>query len=70
MQVRSSSSLSQSMGTNKRMHRKSKNHKSESEEYDSLGSDSESGSGEHISSKTESANHLDDSGPLNFSNSK
>lgn len=55
------------------MHRKSKNHKSESEEYDSLGSDSESGSGEHIGaagSKTESANHLDDSGPLNFSNSK
>lgn len=70
--MRSGSSLSQSVGTNKRVHRKSKNHKSESEEYDSLGSDSESGSGEHVGggSKTESASHLEDSGPLNFSNSK
>lgn len=56
------------MGTAKRTRRKSKHHKSESEEYDSLGSDTESGSGEHgTSSRTESSNHLEDSGPPSFS---
>ena len=41
--------------------RKSKSHKSESEEYDSLGSDSDTEQG--TSSRTESSNHLDDPGP-------
>lgn len=52
-------------GSGKRGRRRSKPQKSESEEYDSLGSDTESGSGEHVtSSRTESSNHLDgDSGP-------
>ncbi|XP_021938244.1 Down syndrome cell adhesion molecule-like protein Dscam2 [Zootermopsis nevadensis] len=44
-----------------RVGRKSKSHKSESEEYDSLGSDSDTEQG--TSSRTESSNHLDDPGP-------
>lgn len=66
MQVRSSASSQQNIGTGKRSHgRKSKALKSESEEYDSLGSDTESGEhGEHgISSRKD----LDENGPVNFS---
>ncbi|KAG7198492.1 hypothetical protein KM043_005868 [Ampulex compressa] len=44
-----------------RARRKSKSFKSESEEYDTLGSDSDTEVG--TSSRTESSNHLDDSGP-------
>lgn len=51
------------MGNIKRSHRKSKTLKSESEEYDSLGSDTESGSGDHMRSKME---HLDDHEPPSF----
>ncbi|XP_033606866.1 Down syndrome cell adhesion molecule-like protein Dscam2 isoform X4 [Cryptotermes secundus] len=47
--------------TRSRAGRKSKPHKSESEEYDSLGSDSDTEQG--TSSRTESSNHLDDPGP-------
>ncbi|XP_069692741.1 cell adhesion molecule Dscam2-like [Periplaneta americana] len=47
--------------TRSRAGRKSKSHKSESEEYDSLGSDSDTEQG--TSSRTESSNHLDDPGP-------
>lgn len=65
LQVRSNASSQQNIGTGKRSHgRKSKTQKSESEEYDSLGSDTESGSGEHgINSRKD----LDESGPVNFS---
>lgn len=59
-------------GKNKNNHRggrrKSKSFKSESEEYDSLGSDSEaenSGTEQGVSSRTESSNQLD--GPLSQS---
>lgn len=62
LQVRSSQ---QNIGTGKRGHgRKSKTQKSESEEYDSLGSDTESGSGEH---GIHSRKDLDENGPVNFS---
>lgn len=44
----------------KRSHRKHKTQKSESEEYDSLGSDTESGSGDHIRNRTDQSIHLDD----------
>ncbi|XP_046620086.1 Down syndrome cell adhesion molecule-like protein Dscam2 isoform X2 [Neodiprion virginianus] len=44
--------------------RKSKSFKSESEEYDTLGSDSDTEVG--TSSRTESSNHLDDSGPTSM----
>lgn len=44
----------------KRSHRKHKSQKSESEEYDSLGSDTESGSGDHIRSRLDHPMHLDD----------
>lgn len=44
----------------KRSHRKHKTQKSESEEYDSLGSDTESGSGDHIRSRLDQTIHLDD----------
>lgn len=47
----------------KRSHRKHKTQKSESEEYDSLGSDTESGSGDHIRSRLD---HLDDHEPNSF----
>lgn len=69
MKVRSSLSSQQNIGTGKRSHgRKSKTQKSESEEYDSLGSDTESGSGEHGNNmRKDSSNHLDDNGPVNFS---
>ncbi|GLG93720.1 Uncharacterized protein GBIM_01078 [Gryllus bimaculatus] len=43
-----------------RQRRKSKSFKSESEEYDTLGSDSDTEQG--TSSRTESSNHLDDPG--------
>lgn len=64
-QVRSNVSSQQNIGTGKRSHgRKSKTQKSESEEYDSLGSDTESGSGEHgINGRKD----LEDNGPVNFS---
>ncbi|XP_015431460.1 PREDICTED: Down syndrome cell adhesion molecule-like protein Dscam2 [Dufourea novaeangliae] len=47
-----------------RPRRKSKSFKSESEEYDTLGSDSDTEVG--TSSRTESSNHLDDSGPASI----
>ncbi|KYN00443.1 hypothetical protein ALC62_08747 [Cyphomyrmex costatus] len=47
-----------------RARRKSKSFKSESEEYDTLGSDSDTEVG--TSSRTESSNHLDDSGPMSI----
>ncbi|KAL0115399.1 hypothetical protein PUN28_010725 [Cardiocondyla obscurior] len=47
-----------------RARRKSKSFKSESEEYDTLGSDSDTEVG--TSSRTESSNHLDDSGPTSM----
>ncbi|XP_076177344.1 cell adhesion molecule Dscam2 isoform X6 [Ptiloglossa arizonensis] len=47
-----------------RARRKSKSFKSESEEYDTLGSDSDTEVGN--SSRTESSNHLDDSGPASI----
>lgn len=47
-----------------RARRKSKSFKSESEEYDTLGSDSDTEIG--TSSRTESSNHLDDSGPTSI----
>lgn len=49
----------------KRSHRKHKSQKSESEEYDSLGSDTESGSGDHIRSRLDQM-HLDDHEPNSF----
>lgn len=70
-QVRSSASSQQNIGTGKRSHgRKSKTQKSESEEYDSLGSDTESGSGEHGRSRKDSSHHLDENGPVNFSSNQ
>lgn len=50
----------------KRSHRKHKTQKSESEEYDSLGSDTESGSGDHIRSRLDHSMHLDDHEPSSF----
>lgn len=50
----------------KRSHRKHKTQKSESEEYDSLGSDTESGSGDHIRSRMDQSMHLDDHEPTSF----
>lgn len=50
----------------KRSHRKHKTQKSESEEYDSLGSDTESGSGDHIRSRMDQSMHLDDHEPASF----
>ena len=50
----------------KRSHRKHKTQKSESEEYDSLGSDTESGSGDHIRSRLDQSMHLDDHEPASF----
>lgn len=50
----------------KRSHRKHKSQKSESEEYDSLGSDTESGSGDHIRSRLDQSMHLDDHEPASF----
>ncbi|XP_034948781.1 Down syndrome cell adhesion molecule-like protein Dscam2 isoform X2 [Chelonus insularis] len=47
-----------------RSRRKSKSFKSESEEYDTLGSDSDTEVG--TSSRTESSNHLDDSAPTSI----
>lgn len=47
-----------------RSRRKSKSFKSESEEYDTLGSDSDTEVG--TSSRTESSNHLDDSAPVSI----
>lgn len=47
-----------------RSRRKSKSFKSESEEYDTLGSDSDTEVG--TSSRTESSNHLDDSAPASI----
>lgn len=54
------------MGNIKRSHRKTKTQKSESEEYDSLGSDTESGSAEHIRSRLEQSMTLDEHESTNF----
>lgn len=67
----SNSNSNSNTGTIKRMRRKSKSFKSESEEYDSLGSDTDTGSAENcgVSSRTESANNLIDGsvgGSLNY----
>lgn len=51
-------------GTEKRNRRKSKAIKSESEEYDSLNSDSDMSGG--VNSRTESSSHLDDSATTSF----
>lgn len=56
----------QNIGIIKRSHRKHKTQKSESEEYDSLGSDTESGSGDHIRSRLDQSMHLDDHEPTSF----
>lgn len=54
------------MGITKRSHRKHKTQKSESEEYDSLGSDTESGSGDHIRHRLDQSIHLEDHEPTSF----
>ncbi|XP_043279367.1 Down syndrome cell adhesion molecule-like protein Dscam2 isoform X3 [Venturia canescens] len=56
--------VDQYMKVRGRSRRKSKSFKSESEEYDTLGSDSDTEVG--TSSRTESSNHLDDSGPASI----
>lgn len=56
----------QNMSKIKRSHRKHKTQKSESEEYDSLGSDTESGSAEHIRSRLEQSMTLEEHEPTNF----
>lgn len=66
MQTHSTSNSAQNMGIMKRSHRKHKTQKSESEEYDSLGSDTESGSGDHIRSRLDQSMHLDDHEPTSF----
>jgi hypothetical protein len=69
---RSSSSASgmviNSSGTGQRSRKKSKKFSTESEEYDSLNSDSDTVSRElDATSRTESSNCLDEVGPVNFS---
>lgn len=55
-------------GTGQRQRKKSKKFNTESEEYDSLNSDSDTVSRElDATSRTESSNCLDDPGPVNFS---
>lgn len=55
-------------GTGQRPRKKSKKFNTESEEYDSLNSDSDTVSRElDATSRTESSNCLDDPGPVNFS---
>jgi len=55
-------------GTGPRSRKKSKKFNTESEEYDSLNSDSDTVSRElDATSRTESSNCLDDTGPVNFS---
>lgn len=55
-------------GTGQRPRKKSKKFNTESEEYDSLNSDSDTVSRElDATSRTESSNCLDDTGPVNFS---
>lgn len=55
-------------GTGGRVRKKSKKLNTESEEYDSLNSDSDTGSRELDGpSRTESSNCLDEGGPVNFS---
>lgn len=64
---RSSNSVISS-GTGQRSRKKSKKFNTESEEYDSLNSDSDTVSRElDATSRTESSNCLDDPGPVNFS---
>lgn len=63
-----SASGSINTGTGQRPRKKSKKFNTESEEYDSLNSDSDTVSRElDATSRTESANCLDDPGPVNFS---
>lgn len=60
-----------STGTGQRTRKKSKKFNTESEEYDSLNSDSDTVSRElDATSRTESSNCLDDTGPVNFSSKK
>lgn len=59
-------SSAQNLGNIKRSHRKAKTQKSESEEYDSLGSDTESGSAEHIRSRLEQTMTLEEHETTNF----
>jgi hypothetical protein len=63
-----SSSGGVNLGTGQRSRKKSKKFNTESEEYDSLNSDSDTVSRElDATSRTESSNCLDDTGPVNFS---
>lgn len=63
-----SSSGGVNLGTGQRPRKKSKKFNTESEEYDSLNSDSDTVSRElDATSRTESSNCLDDPGPVNFS---
>lgn len=63
-----SASGSINTGTGQRPRKKSKKFNTESEEYDSLNSDSDTVSRElDATSRTESSNCLDDQGPVNFS---
>jgi hypothetical protein len=65
---RLSSGVLGSTGTGQRPRKKSKKLNTESEEYDSLNSDSDTVSRElDATSRTESSNCLDDTGPVNFS---
>lgn len=52
--------------SNNKSHRKKKAHKSESEEYDSLGSDTESGSGGRTRNRIDHSIHLDELEPPSF----
>lgn len=63
-----SSSGGVNLGTGQRSRKKSKKFNTESEEYDSLNSDSDTVSRElDATSRTESSNCLDEQGPVNFS---
>lgn len=55
-----------SQNSNNKSHRKKKPHKSESEEYDSLGSDTESGSGGRTRNRMDQSIHLDELEPPSF----
>lgn len=65
-QTHGNMNVAANMGKIKRSHRKTKTQKSESEEYDSLGSDTESGSAEHIRSRLEQSMTLDEHESTNF----
>lgn len=68
--MRSCSSVGSALATGTGPRKKSKKLNTESEEYDSLNSDSETGSHREldgITSRTESSNCLDEPGPVSFS---